>query len=424
MKWSWKIGEIAGIGVFIHATFLILLAWIGLSYWRSGQSIVAVIEGVGFILALFGCVVLHELGHALAARRYGIATRDITLLPIGGVARLERMPEDPKQEIVVAIAGPLVNVVIAAAIFAGLFISGNVINSEQVTIAGGSFLVSLMLVNVILVLFNLIPAFPMDGGRVLRAVLATRMDYATATQQAAHVGQLIALVFGLLGLFTNPFLVFIALFVWIGAAAEANMAQIKSAIGGIPVGTAMLTDYRWLQPQDTLASAVELTISGCQKDFPVVQDGEVIGVLNQADMLAALTKSGPGTTVQTVMQRDLKFADSHEMLDAVLARLEQLGSRTMPVTHDGKLVGMITLDNIGEFIMIQAALSEKRTDSASSRMGESRSNRASDKPAVKGALPDGDRTAFKSPLYGGLRRSVYSPSGESSLSEERGNPDR
>ena len=229
MKWSWKIGEIAGIGVFVHATFLILVVWIGLSYWQSERSIAAVIEGVGFILALFGCVVLHELGHALAARRYGIATRDITLLPIGGVARLERMPEDPKQEIVVAIAGPLVNVVIAAAIYVGLFISGNVISSEQVTIVGGSFLVSLMLVNVILVLFNLIPAFPMDGGRVLRAVLATKMDYATATQQAAHVGQLIALVFGLLGLFTNPFLVFIALFVWIGAAAEASMAQVKSA---------------------------------------------------------------------------------------------------------------------------------------------------------------------------------------------------
>jgi Zn-dependent protease len=362
---------------------LILLAWIGLNYWRSEQSIVAVIEGVGFILALFGCVVLHELGHALAARRYGIATRDITLLPIGGVARLERMPEDPKQEIVVAIAGPLVNVVIAAAIFAGLFISGNVVSSEQVTIVGGSFLVSLMLVNVILVIFNLIPAFPMDGGRVLRAILATRMDYAQATQQAANIGQLIALVFGLLGLFTNPFLVFIALFVWIGAAAEANMAQVKSAIGGIPVGTAMLTDYHWLNPQDTLASAVELTISGSQKDFPVVEDGEVVGVLNQADMLTALTKGGPDTGVQKVMQRDVKFADSHEMLEAVLARLEQLGQRTMPVTHDGRLVGLITLDNIGEFIMIQAALTERRAGSAPLRGREGRSSRMNIEPAIK-----------------------------------------
>lgn len=360
MKWSWKVGEIAGIGVFIHATFLILLAWIGWSYWQSEQSIAAVIEGVGFILALFGCVVLHELGHALAARRYGIATRDITLLPIGGVARLERMPEDPKQEIFVAIAGPLVNVVIATAIYAGLFISGNVISSEQMTVAGGSFLIRLMLVNVILVIFNMIPAFPMDGGRVLRAILATRMDYVTATQQAANIGQIIALAFGLLGLFSNPFLVFIALFVWIGAAAEANMAQVKSAIGGIPVGTAMLTDFHSLEPQNTLASAVELTISGSQKDFPVVQNGQVVGVLNQADMMTALTKSGPETTVQKVMQLDVKIADSHEMLEAVLARMQQLGRRTMPVTHDGRLVGLITLDNIGEFIMIQAALNQRQ----------------------------------------------------------------
>jgi len=386
MKWSWRIGHVAGIGVFVHATFLILLAWIGLSYWQSERSVAAVIEGVGFILVLFGCVLLHELGHALAARRYGIATRDITLLPIGGIARLERMPEDPKQEIVVAIAGPLVNVVIAAAIYAGLFISGNVISGELITIADSSFLVRLMLVNVFLVVFNLVPAFPMDGGRVLRATLATRMDYVTATQQAANIGQVIALGFGLLGLFTNPFLVFIALFVWIGAAAEASMAQMKSALGGIPVATAMLTDFRALSCKDTLANAVELTISGCQKDFPVVEDGKVEGLLNQADMLAALTESGPETTVQEVMKTDVTFADSHEMLEAVLARLQQLGLRTMPVTHDGRLVGLITLDNIGEFVMIQAALHPARTASATFRSASKSSHASATKRPEKIAL--------------------------------------
>jgi CBS domain-containing protein len=251
-----------------------------------------------------------------------------------------------------------VNVVIAAAIYAGLYVSGHVISNEQMTVTGSPFLIRMMLVNVILVVFNMVPAFPMDGGRVLRAILATRMEYVKATQQAAHIGQMIALMFGLLGLFTNPFLVFIALFVWIGAAAEASMAQMKSAIGGIPVRTAMLTDYHSLRPEDRLVGAVELTISGSQKDFPVVRDGEVVGLLNQADMLAALTKSGPDTSVQEVMQTDVKFADSHEMLEAVLARLEQLGLRTMPVTHNGQLVGLITLDNIGEFIMIQAALTQ------------------------------------------------------------------
>lgn len=360
MKWSWKIGEVGGIGIFVHSTFFILLGWIGLRYWQQSHTVAAVVEGVGFILALFGCVVLHEMGHALAAQRYGIATRDITLLPIGGLARLERMPEDPKQELVVAIAGPLVNVVIAAALYLGLSFSGTLVSIETMSVTGGSFLARLMLVNVILVVFNMLPAFPMDGGRVLRAMLATRMDYAEATQRAANVGQAMALVFGFIGLFFNPFLLFIALFVWIGAAAEASMVQIKSALGGIPVRTAMLTDYQTLFPDDSLGHAIELTLSGSQKDFPVVQGDRLVGILTQADMLAALTKTGPDTVVRDVMQAELQVADSHEMLEAVFARLEQGGCSSMPVTHNGQLVGVLTMDNIGEFLRIQTALKSTR----------------------------------------------------------------
>jgi Zn-dependent protease/predicted transcriptional regulator len=356
MKWSWKIGEVGGIGIFVHSTFFILIGWIGLRYWQQSHTVAAVVEGVGFILALFGCVVLHEMGHALAAKRYGIATRDITLLPIGGLARLERMPEDPKQELVVAIAGPLVNVVIAAALCLGLSFSGNLVSVDTMSVTGGSFLARLMLVNVVLVVFNMLPAFPMDGGRVLRAMLATRMDYAEATQTAANVGQAMALVFGFIGLFFNPFLLFIALFVWIGAAAEASMVQIKSALGGIPVRTAMQTDYQSLSPDDSLDHSIELTLSGSQKDFPVVQSDRVVGLLTQADMLAALTKTGPDTVVGDVMQAEVQVADSHEMLEAVFARLKQGGCSSMPVTHNGQLVGVLTMDNIGEFLRIQTAL--------------------------------------------------------------------
>jgi Zn-dependent protease len=219
MKWSWKLGEVAGIGVHIHATFLLLLAWVALAHWIEERSLALVVEGVGFILALFACVLLHELAHALTAIRYGIKTRDITLLPIGGMAQLERIPEDPKQEVWVTLAGSAVNVVIALALFAWLQLTGGLEPLNKLSVTGGSFLMRLMVVNVFLVAFNLLPAFPMDGGRVLRALLAMRMEYTKATQIAAYLGQALAFLFGFIGLLTNPFLVFIALFVWIGAGA-------------------------------------------------------------------------------------------------------------------------------------------------------------------------------------------------------------
>jgi Zn-dependent protease len=189
MKWSWKVGQLAGIDLRIHATFLLLLGWVLASYWLAGKSMEAMLAGVGFIVALFACVVLHEMGHAVAARKFGIQTRDITLLPIGGVARLERMPEEPKLELLVALAGPAVNVVIAVVLYGWLALTQGWTPFSQLSVAAGPFVERLLLVNISLVLFNLIPAFPMDGGRVLRALLASRMTYPKATQLAASVGQ-------------------------------------------------------------------------------------------------------------------------------------------------------------------------------------------------------------------------------------------
>lgn len=248
MKWSWRIGRLAGIDVYMHATFLILLAWVGISHYRLRQSMADVAGGLGFIVALFAIVVLHELGHALTARRFGIKTRDITLLPIGGVARLERMPDDPKQELLVALAGPAVNVVLAGLLRLVILPAAAIAPVSELQLVGGNFLVKLMWINVSLAVFNLIPAFPMDGGRVLRALLAMRMDYVRATEIASGVGQAVAFGFGLLGLLYNPFLVFIALFVWMGAAAEASSVQMKSALGGIPVSKATISDFRSLLP--------------------------------------------------------------------------------------------------------------------------------------------------------------------------------
>jgi len=355
MRWSWKLGTVAGIGVYMHATFTLLIGWVLLSEWIEKRSVAAALASLAFILALFACVVLHEFGHALTAKRYGIRTRDITLLPIGGLARLERMPDKPVQEFWVALAGPAVNVVIAVAIFVGLRLTGAVEPIAEASAIQGSFLNRLMLVNVSLVLFNLLPAFPMDGGRVLRALLATRMDYTRATQIAASIGQGMALLFGFAGFFLNPILLFIALFVWIGAEQEAAMVQMKTALGGIPIQKAMVTDFRTLSPADSLDRAVELILTGSQQDFPVVENGDIHGILTRSNVLAALARRQP-VTVADVMQRDFQAAEIGEMLETAFRRLQDCDCRTIPVLQRGRLVGMLTADNVGEFLMIQAAL--------------------------------------------------------------------
>lgn len=355
MPWSWKFGRIAGIDVYVHATFFMLLAWIALSYWRESQSFAAVVEGVGFILALFACVVLHEFGHALTARRYGIRTRDITLLPIGGLARLERMPDVPIQELWVALAGPAVNAVIAVVLFAGLHASGAWQSITRVGVATGAFAERVMLANVVLAVFNLLPAFPMDGGRALRALLATRMEYMRATQRAAAIGQGMAVLFGFMGLQGNPMLIFIALFVWIGAGQEASMVQMKSVLSGIPLRRAMLTRFRALTPTSTLGDAVDLLLTGSQQDFPVVADGRVEGMLTRSDLVKALTRSGRDASVRDVMTRECPAADASEMLETVLGRLQGRDCHTIPVLERGVLIGLVTMDNVGEFLTIQAA---------------------------------------------------------------------
>ena len=356
MKWSWKIGEFAGIGVYVHATFMLIIAWVILIHWSSGHDVATIVSGVVFVLSLFFCIVLHEFGHALTARRYGIKTRDITLLPIGGVARLERMPDDPMQEFWVALAGPAVTAAIAALLYLWLQLTNGFIPIDKLTLAQGSFVERLMLVNVFLLVFNIIPAFPMDGGRVLRALLALRWDYTKATQTAATIGQAIALIFGFVGLFTNPFLIFIALFVWIGAAQEASMVKIKSALGGIPVYKAMLTDYKTISPGDKLTYVVELTMSGSQQDFPVIDNGGLVGIVPHADFIKGLAEKGESAYVGDIMRREFEVVDPGEMLEYAFARLKTSDFYTMPVVKNGSLVGLLTLDNVGEFMRIQSAV--------------------------------------------------------------------
>jgi Zn-dependent protease/CBS domain-containing protein len=356
MKWSLKIGRFSGIDVYMHVTFLLLISWVALMYYRQDQSMTAAAAGVLFILAIFLCVVLHEFGHALTARRYGIKTRDIILLPIGGVARLERLPTNPLQELWVALAGPAVNVVIAVGLFIWLKFTASFEPLQLMTLTTGPFLERIMMVNLFLVVFNMLPAFPMDGGRVLRAILATRKDYGRATQIAASIGQAMAVFFGFIGLLYNPFLLFIAFFVWIGAAQEASTAQMQNALGGIPVRQAMLTDFKTLHKNDSLDRAVQLTLAGSQMDFPVVDNGHIEGILTQTDLLKALSARDKHDTVTSAMQQNFVTVDSLEMLETAFAKLKDCNCHTLPVTLDQKLVGLLTMDNLGEYMRIQAAM--------------------------------------------------------------------
>lgn len=356
MKWSLKLGRILGIDVYVHFTFLLLLGFVGLAHWMTERSLAAALTGLLFFTGLFACVLLHEYGHALAARKYGIATRDITLLPIGGLARLERMPDKPSQELVVALAGPLVNVIIAAGLFLGLSLTGTWQPLASLTTTSGNLLERLLAVNVFLVLFNLLPAFPMDGGRVLRSLLAMRLDYARATRIAARIGQGMALVFGFIGLFSNPMLLLIALFVWVGAAQEAAAAELKNSFTGATVREAMLTDFKVLAPEHTLGDATRLILAGSQQDFPVLSHGQVVGMLGHLELFAALRERAETTTVGAVMRRDFARLSPNDRLEAALAAANVEKGLTMPVQVDDRLVGLLTAENLGEFLMIRAAL--------------------------------------------------------------------
>jgi len=360
MRWTLRLGRIAGTEVRIHLTFFLLLAWLGVEeYQQTGAR--AALVGILEACLVFFCVLLHEFGHALAARHYGIRTPDITLYPIGGVARIERMPENPGEEIVIAIAGPLVNVVIAAALWLALF--GLKAPDPARVIEARSGLAGFLLgVNLMLLLFNLLPAFPMDGGRVLRALLAMKMGHTRATQIAARIGQFLAIGLGFLGLYGNPMLILVAVFVFIAAANESGSAQLRSLSRGLPVSAAMVTEFRTLPRNASLGEAVDVLLHTSQHEFPVVDpDGTMRGLFNRSDLLAALKASGPATLVTEVMGTDFPIVHPGMPFEQAFAMMQERGIQALPVTaEDGRLVGLFTLENVGEMLMVRNAIAGSR----------------------------------------------------------------
>lgn len=351
-RWSWTIGRIAGIDIQVHATFLLLLAWIAWAQYQGSGTASGAVSGVVFVLAVFGSVVLHELGHALTAAHFGVKTRGIMLWPLGGVAQLEQIPDEPREELLIAAAGPAVTVVIAVILYIVLRATGVPVEYHDAFAGTGGFLARLFWINVVLALFNLLPAFPMDGGRILRALIATRIDHGRATEIAASIGQVFAIAFGLYGLFVsgNIWLVFIAFFVWVAAASEARASRFKSALDGIPVSRVMITHVETLAPTDPLSVAVDHVVAGFQHDFPVIDNGKVVGILTRSDLLRAVAQGRQAATVGDVMERSFAAAAPNDMLDAALTRLQQCACQTLPVVRDGQLAGVLTMESIGALV--------------------------------------------------------------------------
>lgn len=356
MKWSFKLGSVAGTEIRVHMTFALLLIWIWVMHYRIGGP-PAAWEGVAFIISVFLCVVLHEFGHIAAARSFGIKTPDITLLPIGGLARLERNPTKPLEEFVIAIAGPLVNVVIAAVV---VLVVGGTLGWEQLVAPQDprvDFLARLAGVNILLVLFNMIPAFPMDGGRVLRAILAWRLSWTRATRLAARTGQAIALAMGIFGVFFNPLLILIAIFVYFAAETEAQSSELQAISDGTSVADVMVTEFVTLGPQARIGEAAELLLATSQSEFPVVNDaGRFEGLMTREGIVQAMRERGARAPVLTVMRRDIPTIDEQSPIDAGL-RLMQEASAPAVAVIDGshRIVGIMNYETIGELLMLRNA---------------------------------------------------------------------
>lgn len=353
MGWSITIGRIAGTAIRLHFTFLLFLAWIGIAdYLAAGPSAAAV--SVIFILLVFLCVTAHEFGHIFMGRRFGVNTPEVILSPIGGIANMERIPEAPAQELLIAIAGPLVNAVIAVVLMIGFGIGARELTAFNFDT--GSLIARLVLVNVTLVLFNLIPAFPMDGGRVLRALLAMNMGFPRATQLAARIGQGFAFIFVLLGLFYSPILMLVGVFIYFAAATEQQSAAFSGFASKLRVADAMEHSPVTLSQGEPLSQAVDSLLSTPQRDFPVVDDGyRVIGILDREAMLAGLRDHGPGIAVGQVMRASQFLAHDLPLAEAY-ARMRAQGAKAEVVADAaGRILGVLTLENIAEMMMVESA---------------------------------------------------------------------
>jgi Zn-dependent protease len=345
MNRSWQLGRIFGIDIKLHLTFFILLIWVGFSAALNGGTGLTMLVELFFILALFLSVVLHELGHALMAKRFGISTKDITLLPIGGVAHLERIPEDPKEEFLVSIAGPAVNFLIGGIVFIGLLVTG--FFSQQtlsLSLLNENLWLRFLTTNLTLGLFNLIPAFPMDGGRVLRSLLANTMPRVKATRIAAATGYAFALIIGIAGFFLNPWLILIALFIGSGAKAEVNLVNLKADLEGLEVRDALVTKFYQVDANESLSYVYQMVIQTGQRHIPVVSNSRFLGFIEATELAGIINRLGDRSPAYAAIRHEPAGVNPNTPLIDILAKFS--ANRLLPVMEEGKLIGYITPESV------------------------------------------------------------------------------
>ncbi|GAB4255317.1 MAG: site-2 protease family protein [Thermoleophilia bacterium] len=367
MRWSWKIFSAFGIAVRVHVTFLLIVAYFAFVWGvvREPGGVGGALYGVVLVILLFGLVVVHELTHSRVAQVYGIQVRSITLLPIGGMASMESMPEDPRKELMISLAGPLSNLVIAGLMALAsplLFDLGDLAGFSRFThlILEQSFegtYFYLLFTNVTLAVFNLLPAFPMDGGRVFRAFLALRLGRRRATGIAVAVGQGLALLLGLLGVFGGGILmILVAVFIYFGAQAEGSGDDLGRVLGGLRVSQAVNTQVEIARPDQVIGELAARLFHIYQEDFPVVDyDGTVVGIVTRDRLIAALGRHGPDHPVAQTMHAEFPVVALEDGVFDTFVRMRRRNLKATPVIERGRLVGMVSLEDISEVYALLSA---------------------------------------------------------------------
>ncbi|MHB8792797.1 MAG: site-2 protease family protein [Thermoleophilia bacterium] len=364
MKWSFKVGRVFGIELRIHITFFLIIVYAAYVWgWGMPDTLgwPGAVYGAVLISVLFICVVIHELSHSRLAQHYGADVESITLLPIGGVSMLKNMPEEPKKELWVSLVGPLSNLVIAA--FLGivlLLVPGKVTaeTAEQFAdLIGGitlqGFVTYMLIINVLLALFNLLPAFPLDGGRVLRSILAQYMPYMKATRVAVTTGQVFAFILGITGLMLGAWIwLIIAIFIYFGAEQEGRGTEVKTVLSMLTAGQAVEANAKVLSREQSLGEVVAIVLHSFQEDFPVLEGGSVVGVLTRGNLIGGLHNIGPEAQVGQVMEKDFPIVEASALFSEVYEKMNSSGVKAVPVVEGGRLLGMVTLEHLSEVFML------------------------------------------------------------------------